>query len=86
MLYHMHMIKSNIPHHVHAGDAVKWLHDHVGSCVCAHDAYTIQGEGWKLTSVAQWDSHARMLRIHGQVQFDSGVSPDLITQFMLTWS
>ena len=86
MLYHMHMIQVDIPDHVHAGDAVKWLHDHVGPCTPSHDAYSIQGEGWQLMSGVNWDTQAHMLRIHGQVQFDPGVSPDLITQFVLTWS
>ncbi len=90
IMYHDHMVITvKIAEHAHCTQVVQWLHDHVGARVDAlqQDGLSVQGSGWKWRTVANWlDYNQPSLQISGRVDFDPHVSPDLITQFMLTWS
>jgi hypothetical protein len=84
------VVTVNIAEHAQCAQVVQWLHDHVGARVDAqhqHDSLSVQGSGWCYRTVANWlDYNHPSLHISGRVDFEDHVSPDVITQFMLTWS
>lgn len=80
------MIQVNLQDNVHKSHLIQWLHDHVGACERTHGFIGIQGDGWHMESVAGFNAHTMQLYVHAKVEFHPQVSPDVIMQFVLTWS
>jgi hypothetical protein len=57
----------------------QWLHDHVGTRISP-----VEGEGWQMLLDPKYLGVD--LGWTPLVVFDDHVSPDVITQFMLTWT
>jgi hypothetical protein len=83
----MFMHKVTIPAHVDTSQIITWLHDHVGELKSKH-MYSCQGTHWSWNHTALFaDWRCSTDLIWKQVvTFDDQVSPDLITQFVLTFT
>lgn len=82
------VVTVKIAEHAQCAQVVQWLHDHVGARVDAHEqlnGLSVHGSGWCYRTVANWLDYNKW-HMTGRVDFDPHVSPEVITQFMLTWS